>query len=617
MNEVKKTTAGSTERRAFTMDKAILWTVIQGQAGSLSKALLELIMNSADAGGTKVDITIDAKSVTIVDDGKGFASRSEIENFFERFGTPHKPGDAIFGTWRMGRGMIFSFTRNTWRSGKFKMFVDIKELGLEYDLTETEDDFKGCQITGVLYEPLVASSLLRLIDELRALCKYSPIPVRVNGEVISKDLSKVKWTHQDDDAYYLIKDSSRSLEVFNLGVFVREYWRGEAGTCGLVVSKKQLALNTARNDVLMAKCDVYKRIVTKLKSFAKLDVAEKPRNNEAAREMELDRLITGAYDSLEEFREACGDAKVFTDYSGRHFSVQGLAHATHSGSMSIAVAEDYSGKADRVHATKLAIVISPKTMARVKGLSFEEILERIAATADVFEVPGAYANAGRAVKTIQSALVPLSVVGSMIDESRLVIEPREYSKEERLVLSVLARMSGSFSRATRQEGVRRLGVFESESLNGYTDGSTVVFLNRKFLKVGGAAGNIPMAFDSLKGLLLHEYLHDVEDSTGHGHPAEFYERFHEIMRHDHGMQRFTYDASMLFLSMRRKSGAKMRTGDLKTLDMVLVEDDEPISPTPAIEEEQARDSSGAAGSIGIEEPIVSFDSNGMELDVKT
>jgi hypothetical protein len=183
-----------------------------------------------------------------------------------------------------------------------------------------------------------------------------------------------------------------------------------------------------------------------------------------------------------------------------------------------------------------------------------------------------------------------------------------------MVLSVLSRLSGSFARATGQRSTRRLGVFESESLDGYTDGSTVVFLNRRFLKIGGAAGNIMTGFDSLKALLLHEYLHDVEDSRGHGHPAEFFERFHDIISNDHSMVRFTYDASMLFLSMRRKAGAKMRAGDLKALDLVLVEDAE--MPAASLGDDQASDLPRDTAFSRIEEPLDQFDTNGLELGTR-
>ena len=103
------------------------------QAGSLSKALSELVMNSIDAGATRINLTIDKDRFSLDDDGHGFTSLDQLENFFEVFGTPHEKGDAYYGRFRIGRGQIMSYARTVWRSGPFEMRVDIEAN--EEDLT--------------------------------------------------------------------------------------------------------------------------------------------------------------------------------------------------------------------------------------------------------------------------------------------------------------------------------------------------------------------------------------------------------------------------------------------------------------------------------------------------
>lgn len=85
----------------FTADPNLLVSVIKSQAGTLSKALLEGVMNSIDAGSARVDITVTQTTFTIADTGKGFRSAQEVQAWFGRFGTPHQEGDAIFGRFRM------------------------------------------------------------------------------------------------------------------------------------------------------------------------------------------------------------------------------------------------------------------------------------------------------------------------------------------------------------------------------------------------------------------------------------------------------------------------------------------------------------------------------------
>lgn len=114
------------ENRTFRMHPNLLKSVIRNQADSFSKAVLESVMNSIDAGASKVNITLDRENLVVIDDGKGFASREEVDLYFEQFGTPHEAGDAVFGKFRMGRGQLFAYCKSSWRSNTFEMLVDIE-----------------------------------------------------------------------------------------------------------------------------------------------------------------------------------------------------------------------------------------------------------------------------------------------------------------------------------------------------------------------------------------------------------------------------------------------------------------------------------------------------------
>src|SRR5690606_17939145 len=129
------------ERRTLKMHPHLLWSVIHRQAGTIGKGILEGVMNSVDAGATRCDIILDREHFSIEDDGKGFASDQEIEDFFETFGTPHEEGDAKYGRFRMGRGQMMAFGMNVWHTNNYKMVVDLKpqkdalgkETALGYD----------------------------------------------------------------------------------------------------------------------------------------------------------------------------------------------------------------------------------------------------------------------------------------------------------------------------------------------------------------------------------------------------------------------------------------------------------------------------------------------------
>ncbi len=57
------------ETRSFKMHHQLLRSVIQRQAGTLSKAILEGVMNAVDAEASKIDIVLKRNEVRISDDG--------------------------------------------------------------------------------------------------------------------------------------------------------------------------------------------------------------------------------------------------------------------------------------------------------------------------------------------------------------------------------------------------------------------------------------------------------------------------------------------------------------------------------------------------------------------
>lgn len=95
--------------RAFSIHPGILLTLMREQAGLLEKALAKLVMNSIDAGASRIDLSIDANGFKLVDEEKGFTSINHLENFFDIFGSSNEAGDAYYGHFRIGRGQIMSY----------------------------------------------------------------------------------------------------------------------------------------------------------------------------------------------------------------------------------------------------------------------------------------------------------------------------------------------------------------------------------------------------------------------------------------------------------------------------------------------------------------------------
>lgn len=162
-------TVVSSERRRFQMHPHLLMDVMRRQAGTLGKAILEGGMNAVDAKAKKFSVELTQKGMVLEDDGQGFPSAEEVQQFFEVFGKPHEESEAkTYGTFRMGRGQIFAFGKNVWRSQCQQMVVDLENMGLDYDLEQLAESERvpGCRITVTFYNPL--SPLGTRGDEARA-----------------------------------------------------------------------------------------------------------------------------------------------------------------------------------------------------------------------------------------------------------------------------------------------------------------------------------------------------------------------------------------------------------------------------------------------------------------
>jgi hypothetical protein len=261
------------ERKSLKMHKKLLLDVIKRQAGTLHKAILEGTMNGIEAGARSIEITFlqdgDTSILSIDDDGRGIVSIEEVENFFETFGTPHDESEGkVWAQFRMGRGQLFAFGRNTWRTSTFEMVVDVNEMGLSYELKKDLPFVEGCHIVIELYENPIGNYIYptveRLQEKIEEQVNYVDIPVFFNGIQMCIAPSELKWDMEDENAYYSFGVGD-DLKIYNLGVYVRNVNIYTAGVTGIIVSKKMLGVNFARNDI-QSDCTVYKGIQEVIKA---------------------------------------------------------------------------------------------------------------------------------------------------------------------------------------------------------------------------------------------------------------------------------------------------------------------------------------------------------------
>lgn len=515
------------------MHPALLYDVIRSQAGSLQKALSELLMNSVDAGATRVEVKLDRTSFCVKDDGRGFVDRREIDEFFETFGTPHASGDAVFGRFRMGRGQAFAFARNRWRTSTFEMDVDVQARGLDYALTTGCEPVSGCTIHGDLYDRLEPSDLLVVERALADQCLYLPIPLVLNGRVLNRAPESERWMHTDSSAFIRV-DDSRQLSVYNLGVLVCHYPASDFGTGGVVVSKRPLSVNFARNDILRGQCQEWRAIRSVLTRLAAEHCGRTKgeKKTEAWREFQARRVLTTDLSTSAQATEL-RTLPLFTDVAGKHLSLFNLSGSK----LPIVVAPARKSLvADRLQQTRVALVIDPITFNRF-GCTLPELLnalEALVASCDGDVARSLYWELRRLrddFAQIRKMLGDYDALSAALQTDHHVLEPKGLPKDAAAALRAVESVAYLAALCLRrgagfEVATRKVRAMASETADAFTDGRTTIFININLLRgVKGPNRGIAWA-SSMASLLIHEYTHEFSSGVGHGHDAAFFEAFH-------------------------------------------------------------------------------------------
>lgn len=523
------------QRRAFKVHPSIIKTLIHEQAGSLPKAVAELVMNSVDAGATRIDMTVDIDGrFEFADDGKGFQSSEEIEQFFDTFGTPHTDDSPHFGRFRCGRGQIMSYASTIWRSGKFEMRVDLNDAALEsgYDLIEHEESHTGCRITGRFYKFKqsfqTADYSLRTFftgypggsagGELGLIVRYVPIPIFVNGQQINHLAADESWDHEDDHAWYRFSRDADELHVYNRGVSVTRYPAGRFGAGGVVCTEVPLELNLARNSVIESRCATWQAIVAALEErFAfHLTRVKKLTETEAA------ALLRDLYFSDKQLnwkaQGVVGKLRFVPDIFGKLVTpVEGL-----SGDRFTLFDGEHTGIAERVHREGLATVVMPRLLSIANARVSEENLGIVLSTLR------RKLSLGGNRETF--SIVPFSHFVQQLNDTATLLDDAELDPEERLALESLRLVNRRIFKAVWPDLhdyglVRRLVAGVTDAADAWTDGSTFIAIHRGALS--GIRHGGPLW---LVTLLIHEYAHPETSLGEHHHDFDFLSRFHEATR---------------------------------------------------------------------------------------
>lgn len=506
--------AKSEKRVAFKMHPRLLYDVVTRQAGTRSKAVLEGVMNMIDAKATTGEVEIAEERITLRDNGQGFRNAEEIENWFAVLGQPHDESEEkIFGQFRMGRGQLFAFGKNRWRSGNFEMLVDFRNCPQDdsgFTLVEHAKRHVGCEIEIQLYEPLVPSQVAEIEREISNYCKYAPIDLFVNGKQINKDPAEEKWSEVTDEAY-LRFNASQSLEIYNLGVFVHTKSKWQMGIGGEVVSRKQLRVNFARNDV-QHDCPVWKKIRPKIAEASGRSLKKAKSLDDQERQRLVDQLIAGEMPWSE-----LSTKNLLTNCIGRHMPLNYMFINPSAFNATLSVAPKGSLLGDKLIHQKVALVLADTTLQRFRVETLEEFAELYVMLKNRGD---SYGQA-----RLFYELVDFETLSKGYQTDHIILEERQLKPTEKLWLKVM-QDTQQYLRVSNDSGASRRTILigDSETALGWTDGSRYIAMSRQFL----AELNFDVrGFTSVGHVLLHEKYHGDSSASTHLHTEDFYQAYHD------------------------------------------------------------------------------------------
>jgi hypothetical protein len=519
------------------MAPKLLVDVIKKQSGTLAKAGLEGGMNAIEAGGTEVHFTLEPEFMQVRDNGRGFRNRKEVEDFFATFGQPHDESEGkIWAQFRMGRGQMFAFGRNVWRTGQFEMTVDIDgdaEKGLTpgFDLKEGLKEHQGCDISIELYNPLSSQEIYYITQELTQYMKYVSIPVFVNGVQVNTPPEDEKWgTDTDSNAYYKLNSGdtrSDGIKIYNLGVFVMEVSRYEHGVGGVIVSKEKVDVNFARNDIIRS-CPVWKKMLKVIKTYSDKKVTRKKKMTEDERTSMVLKFNAG-----ENVDKPWQNVPMFKDTSGHPQTADRLSRNYQIKRWTIAPSGSII--ADKLMQQKLVWCWSSDNAEQFDFNGKEED-----------KLPKMIAKAcTRSYFSME--YIPWEEAAEMIDSDHRILPMDDLSVAEAVWGRVFQRIAkeywgtrtrynawGDDDDATEvgdiEHRYRRVSIGDSESAAAWTDGVSFVTISRQFIRnkplmVKGRPN--PVGLHEAIELYRHEICHDG-DSLTQVHSPEFYRMYHEL-----------------------------------------------------------------------------------------
>jgi len=508
--------AAKAVKRDLAMHPKLLMDTIKRQAGTLQKANLEGVMNAIEAGSPVVRIELKSYGKTarlsIGDDGIGIDTKEELIQHFETFGTPHEATENTYWKqFRMGRGQMFAFGRNVWRTSTFMMIVDIETDGLTYELHENLPYVKGCQIDIDLYQNPIGyshNSIESYRECITEQVKFMEGDILFNGVQINTPASLCNWDFEDKDAYYLF-NAGNDFTIYNLGAFVMK--PSDLGMVGIAVSKKQVKVNFARNDI-QHDCEVYNLMKEVIKKNRIKKVRKARRNLTTYERIATLKDLRDGTQELDDVRKL----SLIPTAQGKHISINTVLKIREAWCFA-PLGDRY---ADRLMERGQALCLDEGIFDKMGYNGEEEDFFTWLITSESEEMREWQVERFlKPFENLSNLHVAFKKLRGGISESYETVPHNRYTATEKRIIDIIQER-GCW-------GDRQIRLGFSDTASGWTDGSTYICIERNWLRSRSMTWGKHVA--EIMMLLTHEMAHSENSCGTHIHGPEFYENMVQIL----------------------------------------------------------------------------------------
>lgn len=507
------------EFHSFEVDAKIVNDLIYRQNGTISTALRELVMNAFDANSEKVEILLWAEGFEVKDSGDGFEDEASIMRNFKRFGTPHEEGDAVYGRFRIGRGQVMAFAKTTWHSKTYKMVTDVKSGDAGFVFQKDADPYDGCHVSGEFYTPLDTYELNSAVDDLTKLVRYSPRSVFIN-QIQANAQDGITWDYEDDKLKITFNPKGRyGINLYSLGILVKELQMYRYGIAADVVTKQALQLNMARNEI-NEHDPLWQHVHNVLRAALRRKQLGRQRMTESERHALIDQFHYEEIGFVEIaklplLKDVRGKSSSFDKELGRK--------------RPWAVCEDDQARVgDRISTQGNAFVIPRSELDIWRVNTIEDLI-----AAGRNNIGGEGENERQHARYYRQQLsevevVPFDKLSIGVNDRYTLFALADLTAGERAQRNALQYTIGNMCKRLEKLhgepiGKRKVHIGDGHAV-AWTDSSSYVAINRRTLSL---FDNGMQGMTQLAAILLHELTHRDGSILSNGHDMAFYENFHD------------------------------------------------------------------------------------------